>query len=453
MADNQTTRAGNIGAFILQSADGSKSVDISPGIVELSYYENILSNSVSMTTTVVDTGFTDSDVGNKGIVDGLPIRGGERAYILLEDNHPEPNKLEFKTNNNNSLYVNRVRDIDPGTQQDLYFIDYVPREHFANEQSRVVKRYDGNISDNVKAILTEPLFEDKGLLTKKEVKVDDTLIDYNFIGNDRKPFYVCTWLASKSIPKEAGKLDSAAGYLFYETYDGYNFRSIDALFKQEYENGKHYKKKYVYNNTELKPQEYDAKVLSYNIQRDIDLSNNLTLGTYANRTIFFDFFAMDYIVRKYTVDDDQKDGIVNGGLDKILSVSEEFRRPVSRLMNHVLDVGTLPKGKNLDEQLANWKNSPFDPNYDAASTMVQSIMRYNQMFLIRIIVMIAGDFSLRAGDLVYCDFPGLTIESTTEVNDESGGIYMIASLCHRITPRDTFTSMTLVRDSFGRKPF
>ena len=452
MADNQSTRAGNIGAFILQSADGSKSVDISPGVVELNYYENILSNSVSMSTTVIDTGFTDSDVGNNGIVDGLPIRGGERAYILLEDNQPEPNKLEFKTNNDNSLYVNRVRDIDPGTQKDLYSIDYVPREHFANEQSRVVKRYDGNISDNIKAILTEPLFKGKGLLTKKEVKVDDTLIDYNFIGNDRKPFYVCTWLASKSVPKDAGKKDSAAGYLFYETYDGYNFRSIDALFQQEYD-GKKYKKNFVYTNTELKPEEYDAKVLSYNIERDIDLSNNLTLGTYANRSIFFDFFAMDYKVREYSIDDDQKDGIVTGGLDEILSVSEEFRRPVSRLMSHVLDIGTLPKGKNIEEQLANWKDSPFNPTYDASSTMVQSIMRYNQMFLIKINVVIPGDFSLRAGDLVHCDFPGLTIEKNTEVNKKSGGIYMIASLCHRITPRETFTSMTLVRDSFGRKPF
>ena len=103
MADNQATRAGNIGAFILQSADGSNSVDISPGVVEINYYENILSNSVSMSTTVIDTGFTDSPVGNNGIVDGLPIRGGERAYILLEDNQTTPNKLEFNTIKLNSL--------------------------------------------------------------------------------------------------------------------------------------------------------------------------------------------------------------------------------------------------------------------------------------------------------------------------------------------------------------
>jgi hypothetical protein len=450
MADNQATRAGNITKFDIQSTDGTKAIDISAGVVELNYYENILSNSISMTATVIDTGFTDSKLGNVGIVDGLPLRGGELSTIVVEDNQPKPNKLEFKTEK--SFYINRVRDIDPGTQKDLYSIDFAPREYFANEQSRVVKRYDGNISDNIRQILTKPLSNGTGLLTQKNVNVDDTLVKYNFIGNDRKPFYVCTWLASKSIPKEVGKDDGAAGYLFYETYDGYNFRSIDALFAQKY-GDKNYKKKYIYNNTESKPNEYDDKVLSYNIERDIDLGNNLTLGTYANRSIFFDFYAMDYRVRQYSVDDNQKDKIVNGGLDEILSVSEEFRKPVSRLMNHVLDVGTLPAGKDANAQLETWKNTPFDPTYDAARTMVQSVMRYNQMFLIKVNVIVPGDFSLRAGDLVYCDFPGLTVEQNKQVNKQSGGIYMIASLCHRITPRVTFTSMTLVRDSFGRKPF
>ena len=26
---------------------------------------------------------------------------------------------------------------------------------------------------------------------------DNTSLNYNFIGNDRKPFYTCTWLASR----------------------------------------------------------------------------------------------------------------------------------------------------------------------------------------------------------------------------------------------------------------
>ena len=67
--------------------------------------------------------------------------------------------------------------------------------------------------------------------------------------------------------------------------------------------------------------------------------------------------------------------------------------------------------------------------------------------------MIAGDFTLRAGDLVYCEFPEITVNKNTQVNKQSGGIYMISSLCHNVTPKETLTSLTLVRDSFGRKPF
>ena len=75
------------------------------------------------------------------------------------------------------------------------------------------------------------------------------------------------------------------------------------------------------------------------------------------------------------------------------------------------------------------------------------------MFLVKINIMIAGDFSLRAGDLIYCEFPQLSTEPNTRPNKKSGGLYMISSLCHSITPKDTYTSLTLVRDTFGIKSF
>ena len=56
-----------------------------------------------------------------GIIDTLPIRGGEQVFLVVEDNQKTPNKLSFKTDT--SFYVNRVRDIDPGTQKDVYSID------------------------------------------------------------------------------------------------------------------------------------------------------------------------------------------------------------------------------------------------------------------------------------------------------------------------------------------
>ena len=454
MSNKSSVLPGDIREFeLFQAKDGGKSIDASGAVVDIKYYEDILSNSVSLSAIITETGESDSDVGNVGMLDGLPIRGGEPSNIVIVDH--DGNKLEF--NGDNKLYVNRVRNVISGTQKDVYSIDFTSREMLANEQCRVVKRYDGKISENIKKILTENTSAEVGIKTKKEVTVDETAINYNFIGNDRKPFYVCTWLASKSIPAQAGKVGGSAGYVFYETYDGYNFRSLDALAEQEP------KGNYLFSNTDDIPPEYTAKVLNYDIDRDIDLQNNLTIGAYANRTLFFDFYAYNYKVRNYSVDEsggaDNNEGagskgkIVTLGSDEIDSVADEFRLPVSRLMNRVLDVGTLPAGKDIDEQLKTWKDSPFDPTYDSTKTMVQSVMRYNQMFSVKINIMIAGDFRLRAGDLIRCEFPRLSTESNTRPNKVSGGLYMIASLCHNITPRETYTSLTLVRDTFGSKPF
>ena len=457
MANKQANRAGTIRQFeIFQAQDGGESIDASPAVTDIKYYENVLSPSVNLTAIITETGESDKkSFGNKGMLDGLPIRGGNASEIIIEDH--EGNKLKFKSDN--KLYVNRVRNVLPGTQKDVYALDFTSRERLANEQCRVVKRYDGKISENVKKILTEATSAEAGLKTQKEVDVDETAIEYNFLGNDRKPFYVCTWLASKSIPAEAGKIGGAAGFLFFETHDGFKFKSIDSLIDQKS------KGNYIFSKTADNPKsgEYKGKILTYNLDRDIDLQNNLSMGVYANRTMFLDFYAFNYKVRPFSVDGTggssakegagSKDKIVTAGKDDIDSVADEFRLPVSRLMNRVLDVGSLPSGKDIKEQLEKWKDSPFDPTYDAGQTMVQSLMRYNQMFSIKINIKIAGDFTLRAGDMIYCEFPELTTDPNTPVNKGSGGLYMISSLCHNLTPRKTETSLTLVRDSFGRKPF
>ena len=456
MASKQSTRAGNIREFEIFQTDGGKSIDASPAVTDIRYYENVLSPTVTLSAVITETGESDKkSFGNKGMLDGLPIRGGNASHIVIEDH--EGHKLKFKTNN--KLYVNRVRNVLPGTQKDVYVLDFTSRERLANEQCRVVKRYNGKISDNVKEILTKATSSEVGIKTKKDIDADETAINYNFIGNDRKPFYVCTWLASKSIPAEAGKVGGAAGYLFYETYDGYKFKAIDSLLGQKG------KGNYIFSNTADNPKsgEYDGKILNYTLNRDIDLQKNLSLGAYSNRTLFFDFYAFNYKVRPFSVDgsggSSAKEGagskgkLVTGGKDEINYVADEFRTPTSRLMNRVLDVGTLPSGKDIDEQLKTWKDSPFDPTYDSTQTMVQSVMRYNQLFSIKINIKIAGDFSLRAGDMIYCEFPELTTDPNTPVNKKSGGLYMISSLCHHITPRETDTTLTLVRDTFGRKPF
>ena len=90
-------------------------------------------------------------------------------------------------------------------------------------------------------------------------------------------------------------------------------------------------------------------------------------------------------------------------------------------------------------------------NFDVKNTASQSIMRYSQLFTVKTVITIPGDFTIKAGDVVQCDFPDLSGSEVKDVNPETKGIYMVASICHRITPTSSTSSLTLVRDSFGGK--
>ena len=437
---NSPAQAANIKKLLISSNAGGGTVDVSSVAPDFRYYESVLSNVTTCSMVISETGYEmngNSSVASRGLLDGLPIRGGERVDISIEDN--VGNTLELK----DGMYVNRVRNAQPGTQSDMYMLDLCSKEYFANEQSRVVQRYEGKISDNITKILKEVLKTDAGTLN-----IDSTAIDYNFIGNDRKPLYVCTWLASKSVPLgtstgQGNSVGGAAGYLFYQTRDGFHFKSIDTIFEQDFV------KKFVYNNVGENPG-YDAKILSYDIDRDVDTKESMSLGTYNNRSIFFDFYSMNYKVVNFDIGAQKSKLSTAGKKFAPDQVAREFTQSPTRLFSHVLDVGTIPRGTTSDAQLKNWKDNPTVSNYDAERSMVQSVMRYNQLFAVQTNIIIPLDLSIKAGDLVYCDFPQLKGDTNKESNDESGGIYMVAHVCHRVTPEESFSSLSLVRDSFGK---
>ena len=112
--------------------------------------------------------------------------------------------------------------------------------------------------------------------------------------------------------------------------------------------------------------------------------------------------------------------------------------------------GQLNYGE-IEEQLSKSK----ELNFDAGKIFQQARMRYNQLFASEITILIPGDFSLHAGDMVWFDSPqNETTENKAcgdDVDELSGGKYLITDLCHYITAKDTYTKLVLIRDSFGRK--
>jgi hypothetical protein len=424
---NIAANPANITLFKIYSNVNGNSSDVRGGVVNLSYFESVLENTIRVSATIIDTG---SENGN--VLQLLELSGFEKVELEFNDNQTSENKLRFT--GNNSLYISKIRNIYSHTQKTAFTIDLVSKEFLLNEQesSLVYKRYDGEISSSVKKIMQDYL------KTSKSIFTDTTVNTYNFIGDAKKPMRLCTEMARFCIPDGVpGAKGKVAGYLFFETYDGYNFKSIDKLLDPD----RGYNS-YIYNMNTGLPSGYTGKILEYYSDKTIDVQKRLMIGGYGTKLEGFDPYTDKF---GYALVDSKNQPQLGG--KKMPKLTSDFTGP-SRKSIRRLDIGQLPNGSTSKEQL----KGAFTQNLDAGNVIAQSAMRYNQLFTLIMTITIAGDISIRAGDLIYCDFPGTTPKENPDPDKEISGIYMISDICHFIEPKRTFTKMNLVRGSFGRTP-
>jgi hypothetical protein len=412
--------------------------DISSGCIEFEYYESILDNSVRATAMIIDTGFRKSKEGTASVEqDDLNLTAGEKVHLKIIDG----NQFTLDLTGTKQMRIKEVRNIDESTNKMMYVLDLFSKESIDNEleKCRVKKRYDGKISDSVQKILKDVL------KTQKNLDIDTTLNKLSFIGNVEKPFYKTTWLAPRSAPDAPGAKGVLAGFFFYETYDGFKFKSIDKLFEQKP------KKKFIFNNLIEKtpPQGYDGKILDYAFDSTLDLKTTLLTGSQLNSKLkAVNSFESAYRENSFDSKKQFNDKNTGGKEQPQLAKDLQLQQETSKISYKWDDPGFLVPGKNLKEQLP--KSTYI--NYSNDEILRQSYMRYNNLFSIKLSISVKGDMSLRAGDLVACDFPEISSKKNTVVSQKKSGIYMIVDVCHHLTKNGCFTRMNLVRESIGRKP-
>lgn len=425
-----------INLFEFESNYDRPKLDLAGGIVELNYYESVLDTTVRVSATFADTGYRKNEGSAVTEEQGIKLTTGEKVSLKITDGYGTT--LSFLGSKN--FVVKEPKQTVGTTNKITFDIDLFTTEAVNNElvPFRVIRRYDGKISDTVQSILSETL------KTTKQLDIDITLNSLSVLPTTTKPFYQCAWLAPRSVPDVSGSKGKLAGFLFYETYDGYKFKSIDKLFEQKP------KKKLIFNNLigELPPT-YDAKILQYSFVSSLDLKNILQTGSQLKTKLkALNTLRSDY--RENEADSkNQFNGTNNGGKEQpVIGKFLDLQNKESRISYKFDDQGALVPGKNLKEQLPKSK----ELNYNNDEILRQSYMRYNNLFSTKLSIAIPGDFTLRAGDLVYCDFPEISSNTTKLVSEKVSGIYMIADVCHRVTKNNCYTRLNLVRDSIGRKP-
>ena len=426
---------------IYSNVNPSDTVSLADGILELNYIESIMNDTIKVNLSFVDTG---ASINDKTVIEGLPLVGQEKVVLKFRDN----NKNVLGDKPELVLYVNKITPAADKSQKSVVGLELVSKEYILNEKIRVTKRMDGKVSDHIRTILTSQDY----LKTEKKVDIEDTINNFNFFGNNKKSFYTINWLSKKGVSTKSQKLGTSAGYFFYETSEGFFFKSIDSLLDQEP------KTKMIYNETPDTrgsniPEGYDQKILRFQKSNAVNVQEKLKMGSYSNRVVLFDPFTCFYEVKTNDTDRTQ-DSLKKGGKELSLSDSrnKEFDIPgnnkeFSRTQYFLLDKGTAPTG-NADQQI----EKSGEENFEYGQIANQSMMRYNQLYAMRASITIAGNFSLHAGDAIFIDSPGLQKKNTSDVDRRDGGLYIITDICHKIDGTGTYTQCNLARDSFGRKP-
>ena len=422
------------GAFEVKIKSNVKDVTIAleTGTGTFQYHESMLSDSVGATLL-----FGDAIGGSIA----FPIIGTEEVNLKLQDNNGVV--LKFDSEKNNALYVTEVNPLIKESTKKLTQIFMRSEEYIRNEQgvSTIKNRYDGNISDSVTNILKNKL------QTQKPLDIEISMNTYNFIGNNRKPFYIINWLAKKCIPKNFRK-GASAGFFFFETSNGFIFKSIDGLFNQKP------KKRFVYTSVGSNkiPEGYDAKILQYREDNLLNIGAKLKMGAYQTKLILFDPFNVEYKILTQTASGvtgvRTEDGVKLLGKDlPKLNKKFTFNDTTTRTTYAIKDTGTLPSG-SINNQI----EKSAEQNFEVDMLLNQAIRRYNQVFSASAEITIAADFSLHAGDIVFIDSPAVLANRADQPDDNTGGLYIITDLCHYITVEESYTKLTLARDSFGRRP-
>ena len=422
--------------IIIESNDGTKSVDIRVGVLAFRYYEDLFSPTITAKMIVVNTGGTvpGDDSKYESLYSGLPIRGGERLTIKIAPNLKSDGKnpvLDFASKPEDYFYVSGLTNVLRDGQKEIFVLDLVSRESITNETTRVPIKFprDLRISESARKIAKDYL--------KTEIEVDDTQNQYGFYGNLKRPFTLLVWLASKAVPT-----DGLAGFFFYQTKSGLKFKSVDKLISEGVKNPK---ATYTHSEAPQSPTENDDfKILNYNIERNNDLLKKLRLGTYSS------FFAeFNPLTSQFTL---PQQGVFNlndytnktknlGGdpeIPRVLSDSGvvSFGSMPSRIVSCVADVGTMEKS-----------GASTAVNGAGSQYQRQALMRYNLLFMQQLTMTVPVNTDLEVGDIIRCNF--LRVSATKEYDRQQSGLYMIKELCHSFDGSRSLTTMKLIRDTYG----
>ena len=214
----ELTGAGDFQLEVIEliTVSGMK-IDLTASCMSITIYEDIFSLGLTGTIALGDS----FNLPHHG-----PVLGQE--YLRLRIKTPSfPDSpitaIDFSENVFLVHTISTRKRIAPGVQG--YTLEFASQELVKNQRLKVTQSLTGSWSDIIKYLLKS----DRYLNTKKNVLVEKTAGVKRFVAPNIRPLDLVT-LATKQARGQTG---GESTFLFYETFDGFHFRSLASIYNEK----------------------------------------------------------------------------------------------------------------------------------------------------------------------------------------------------------------------------
>ena len=402
---------------------------VSGGVIQfLELKEDILSNSILGSVTVYDA---------QDIRTILPITGLEKLELKFNTpGLPGYNNVRGEGFPFQIYKIEKVEVDQTNPRAQRYRILFCSPEAYRNSITRVSQAYAGPVENGVNSILRDPLY----LNSKKRFFIEPTNTNTKIVVPNFKPFRAIQLLGKDAISQKYNN----AGYFFYETTDGYHFRSLESMIASGGNMPRPIKFNYYYqianSNTDknVKDVEMDMKgVIKYEFERPVNMLENVNKGLYASKLFTHDTFYKTYEEKNYDYFEDFKNHFHlefdSGG---------EKARFKGVLPIHPYEDTRKDFGQHSDARVMVESNtSKIHNDYEIIDPKVTVQQKNSQrlaMNNINLSLQVFGNTAINAGDVITFDIPLMRplIEEgdTQESNPFYSGRYLVMAVKHIINP-------------------
>ena len=324
------------------------------------------------------------------------------------------------------------------------------------------------ISEIVSQVLTDDKFGMKVPSEKYDAKfIEDTKHKFKCVVPNMRVFDAINWLAGKAVRKDKKANFYQSGFIFYENYDGFHFKSFDKIIEDAVNFTEYDCKKGGYKVVHPIYRYYPKKLTNDSV--DVGVIESVTYPDVFNNTIairngsyagVFGTVALDVIPNskvstpsnrqlpyQYTdwnlskVYDAQSHlGNINPFNNKDNIINQPRRLRMRGNMVHAWD-------KAGDEDI---KLQTGEIQQRTEETAIYTFCRKLTFEAVKLQIRVAGNCALHVGNPLTVEIPKMIADDgKIEMDDVYTGVYIIAGVRHKIGGDVMHTELILVKDSLG----